>query len=142
MIKQYVQKTIIFMLMTALFACAGIHSGGKTSTPLAERVNQFLQASVDENWAIAYTYFDSAFRNSISKEAFAILPRGMKLKSYAVDEINVIESGVRAEVNVSETITVLPQGFTFKDIKKKQIWVTENGQWMLTEPPITNPMQK
>lgn len=142
MTKQYFQKTIIFLVIATMAACAGMPSGKKkNTTPLAERVNQFMQAMVDENWEVAYIHFDSAFRNSISEEIFKLYPRKMKLKSYAVDEINIFEDGRQAEVILSETLTV-PQGFTFKDVKKKQTWLIEDGQWVLLEPPTTNPMQK
>ena len=104
---------------------------------LEERVNHFMQAQVDKKWDSAYSFFDSSFREKLSRESYVHRSRKMFYKGFGIEPITLLPSGEEATVKV--TIDISFRGYDFKKAPQTQIWVKEKGEWFVKSEPSNNP---
>lgn len=122
------------LTLALLTGCAGLpHKTEDPATVLRTRSAACLQAKMDQDWASAYGFFDSTFKEEISPEYFEVLPKATETMGFSILDVTVSETGKTAEVRITEDIKI-PQGFTFPGVEKTQTWILERGKWMLVEP--------
>ena len=88
-----------------------------------------MQARIDGEWNKVYTFFDSSYRKTVSRESFVHTQRNILFKAFKVKEINVSPSENQATVKVR--IDIALQGVTFPDAPQTQYWIKESGEWFL-----------
>ena len=129
-------SVILVLALSLLTGCAGLsHKKEDPATVVRNRATAFLQAMTDKDWAAAYEFFESTFKDAVSPELFAVFPRDTEYTGFSVLDVTVSETGKTASVNVTLDIRMSPQGFTFDGIKKVQNWILQKGEWVLVEPP-------
>jgi hypothetical protein len=134
----------VIMLLVLSFALLVSVSTGYTASPpqgpeetLKKRVEGLMGARIQGNWAEVYDFYDSAFRETISREDFDNHPRNMLFKSFRIEEIEILPSGEEATVKVRMDFSA--RGYDFKDAPENQQWIKQEGQWFLKVRPRKNP---
>ena len=100
---------------------------------LEERVKNFMQAQVDKKWDSVYSFFDSSFREKISRESYVHRSRNTFYKGFGIESITMLPSGEQATVKV--TIDISFRGYDFKP-HQTQNWVKEKGEWFVKSDPL------
>jgi uncharacterized protein YchJ len=124
--------TRIFTLsLVAAFAafvcgCATLPSSKDEENALRDRVVQMMDAKIAGNWDRVYDFYDPASRPKASVEDGST-GKGVIFKGYAIEKIEILESGKEARVETRNDITM--QGFDFKDAPDVQRWVKVKGKW-------------
>ncbi len=121
------QALMLFIALLLMAGCATLQ--GKHGQGLEERVSEYMQAQIDRKCDEVYTFFDSSYRKTVSRESFAQTPRNIAFKAFKVEEIKISPSENQATVKVR--IEIEFQGFTFPDAPQTQNWIKENGDWFL-----------
>jgi hypothetical protein len=93
------------------------------------RVEDMMNARVNDDWGKVYGYLDSGYRNRVSKTNFLNIRREMDITSYKIESIEILPSGKEATVQVKQNISI--KVFDFKDQAEKQQWVKEGFSWNL-----------
>ncbi len=106
---------------------------------LMQAIVTFMDAMVEKNWKTAYLFFDSEFRRGVNDSTFINYPRKIEVKSYEIKSVELKPSLKEAVVVVLKDIS--QQGFTFKGIENRQLWIMEKGGWRILEPPPAPPSQ-
>ena len=138
-LRERFYKSILIFLLLLQAGCASIIQNEHTLSPeaskavLYERITAFMQAEVDKDWKIAYSFFYSLYKESVPQIMFANLPRDKELKAFTIESVDLSSSGNEGTVVIKEDISI--RGFVFKGIKKTQKWIRENNQWVLIEVP-------
>lgn len=124
--------TRIFMLsLVAAFVafvcgCATLSSSKDEENALRDRVVQMMDAKIAGNWDLVYDFYDPASRPKASVEDSSTA-KGVIFKGYAIEKIEILESGKEARVETRNDISM--QGFDFKDAPDVQRWVKVKGEW-------------
>jgi hypothetical protein len=117
-------------LTVIVFAgCASLSPTPATQETLEERVRQYMQAQIDGNWDLAYSFYDSSSRREIRRESYISRPRKLSYKGFEIEEITGLPSGDQATVKVK--IDLLYMGYNFKGAPQTQEWVKEKGAWFV-----------
>jgi hypothetical protein len=93
------------------------------------KVEDMMNARVNDDWGKVYEYLDSGYRNRISKTNFLNIRREMDITKYKIESIEILPSGKEATVLVKQDITI--KVFDFKDQPEKQQWVKDGFSWYL-----------
>jgi hypothetical protein len=144
----YNMKKLLFLCLSFFFVwgcMSNVNSSGKSSEDSVNRLSQtastFMQAMVDKNWDLAYSFFDSGFKQGVPIISFTNYPRQMEIKAFTIKSVEILPSGKEANVVVTEDIS--QKGFTFKGLEKTQRWIVEKRKWVLVEgPPASIPESK
>ncbi|MBC2714671.1 MAG: hypothetical protein HF978_05110 [Desulfobacteraceae bacterium] len=130
--RRFILCLICFMLVTLISACQLLHR-----TPPEEavrlRIEKFMNAKINKDWATAYTYFDSVYHEMVTKNQFERKISKMSFKGFTIESIKMDPSGDKATAIVKVDLNV--QGFDFKGNPETQIWVKEQWKWYLHVPP-------
>jgi hypothetical protein len=93
------------------------------------RVEEMMNARIDDDWGKVYDYLDSAYRNKMSKKNFLNIKREIDYTNYKIESIEILPSGKEAMAQVKQSISI--KVFDFKDQPEKQQWVKEGFSWYL-----------
>lgn len=133
------KRLIIFSLATCLFlflfaGCAVLSpkASDKKAT-LEERVQQYMQAQVDQQWNTAYSFLNASSRKQTAREEYINQTRKAAYTGFEIDEINVLPEGDTAKVKVRIDISFM--GFELKRAPHNQEWVKEKGAWYINIHP-------
>jgi len=96
---------------------------------LRTRVEEMMNAKINNDWDIVYKYLDSSYRKKTSEKAFLGINREIAYTNYSVQSIEVQPSKTDAMVIVKQDIKV--KMFDFKDQSDKQHWIKEGFNWYL-----------
>jgi hypothetical protein len=139
-----IQFTIIsffLIILTASISCAS-KSNEKLEETLRQRVESYMKASIEGDWASAYPFFESSYRKAVSEDQFTSKPRKVRTKGYTLKRIEMAPDGETAKIELSLDISF--QGYTFKDAPKTQTWIWEKGNWYIkiTDNAASPPLPK
>jgi hypothetical protein len=93
------------------------------------RVEEMMNARINDDWEKVYGYLDSGYQNRISKTNFLNIRREMDYIKYSIVSVEVQPSGREAVVQVKQDISI--KMFDFKDQPEKQQWVKDGFSWYL-----------
>jgi hypothetical protein len=121
---------ILMMMLSAVWLCSCSTLPFRSPEEnLRIRVDEMMNARVNDDWGKVYDYLDSGYRNRISKTNFLNIRREMDITSYKIESIEVLPSGKEATVQVKQNISI--KVFDFKDQVEKQQWVKDGFSWHL-----------
>jgi hypothetical protein len=109
--------------------CAAVSPLSTKQETLEERVQQYMQAQIDEKWDYAYSFFNASSREKITLERYVNQPRKLSYTGFEIEEITVLQSGDTAEVKVKIDLSFM--GYNFKGAPQTQNWVKETGAWFI-----------
>lgn len=104
---------------------------------LEERVKNYMQAQVDGKWDRVYSFLDSSYRKTVSRESFINRPQKLSYKGFSIEEITILPSGDQATVKVRIDISFM--GYDFNRAPRTQHWIKESGVWFITVESAQNP---
>jgi hypothetical protein len=126
------------LIVILLAGCAALSPLNTKQATLDERVKDYMQAQIDGKWNYAYSFFDSSFRETVSRENYLQQPKNRAYKGFAIEEITLFPSGDQATVKVMIDLSVM--GYVFPRAPQTQKWVKEDGGWFLK--PSETPSRK
>ena len=107
---------------------------------LEERAKNYMQAQIDGKWDRAYSFLDSSYRKTVSRESFINRPQKLSYKGFSIEEITILPSGDQATVKVRIDISFM--GHDFNRAPQTQHWIKESGVWFLKIEQQTTPFTK
>ena len=129
---QRVTKIFVFCVSVAFIAfacgCATLSSQKDEKNVLRGRVAQMMDAKIAGDWGLVYDFYASTARPKASTEE-STPARGVVFKDYVIENLEILESGDEARVEISYGISM--QGFDFEDAPEVQRWVKVKGRWYL-----------
>jgi hypothetical protein len=117
--------------------CAGLFSITVPQESLEERIKNYMQAQIDQEWDHAYEFFDSSSRRKIARESYVYRTRTLGYTGFRMEEINMLPSEDQATVKVR--IDVMAMSFNFRGVSQTQNWVKEKGGWFVKSEQQKNP---
>jgi hypothetical protein len=117
------------LIVILLAGCAALSSLNTKQETLEERVKNYMQAQIDGKWDHAYSFFDSSYREKVSRESYVQQTRKLSYKGFAIEEIAMTPSGDQATVKVKIDLSFM--GRVFPSAPQTQNWAKENGGWFL-----------
>jgi hypothetical protein len=124
--RRIFQNMVLFWLVLMVAGCSVFQTKSSTDN-LRQRVDGYMTAKINGNWAEVYDYLTPEYRQETTKEAFASMSRGMDFLSYTIDSIEIEPSGTEAVVSVKQDFKA--QIFSIKDDIHRQHWIYEKNQW-------------
>ena len=138
---QRVTKIFVFCVSVAFIAfacgCATLSSQKDEKNVLRGRVAQMMDAKIAGDWGLVYDFYASTARPKASTEE-STPARGVVFKDYVIENLEILESGEEARVEISNDISV--QGFDFKGAPEVQRWVKAKGKWYFGVKKGASPM--
>ena len=92
-----------------------------------------MQARVDSRGGDVYEFFDSGYKEAISRDHFLGMGSSMDFLAFKIESIEVAPSEKEATVMIRVDVEV--RGFTFKETPEKQTWVKEGRSWHIKIDP-------
>ena len=130
------KNTVVFVgllwVAVTLAGCA-LFSFTPPEEVLRERVTDYMQARVDCRWGDVYNFFDSEYKNILSRDQFLGMSGPLDFLAFKIESIEVAPS--EKEAIVMLRIDVEVRGFTFKDTPEKQTWVKDGRTWYIKISP-------
>jgi len=127
---QHVTRILVSSVLVTFIAfvcgCATLSSPKDEKDVLRDRVVQMMDAKIAGNWDLVFDFYDPASRPKTSGEGSSPAGKGI-FKDYAIENLEILESGEEARVEISNDISV--QGFDFKGAPEVQRWVKVKGKW-------------
>ena len=133
--RRTLAAAVWFLMVLLSVGCAALPTTKQET--LEERVHQFMQAQIDKKWDSVYSFFDSSFREKVSRESYVHQTRKMSYKGFGIESITMLPSGEQATVKVRIDISF--RGYDFKRAPQTQNWVKEKGGWFVKSEPSKNP---
>jgi hypothetical protein len=96
---------------------------------LRQRVDQLMNAKVDNDWEIVYDLMDSSYKKRMTKKNFLNMNREIQFSNYRFESLAVDPSGDTAVVRVKFDMSV--KVFDFENQIEDQQWIREKGNWYL-----------
>jgi hypothetical protein len=130
---QRVTKIFVFYVSVTFIVlscgCATLSSSKDEEDVLRDRVVRMMDAKIAGNWSLVYNFYAPASRPKTSTGGESIPARGIIFKDYVIKNMEILESGKEARVEISNDISM--SGFDFKDAPEVQHWVKVKGKWYL-----------
>lgn len=130
LVSVYLFSICFFVAVLGLSGC-GIHkTEEKSSTEeerLVTRVNQFMQAQIDDEWGIVYDLLDGDFRKAVSKKKFLKESRDVEFGKYSIDKIEIASDHKSANVRIISDF--IAKNYKFADKLSTHRWVFEEDNW-------------
>jgi len=126
------------MLTFTFSGCASLQKNSPEDA-LKTRVEAFMNAKIAGDWEKAYSYFESSYRERVSKENYVRRAAAVVIKKFSIESIEIDPTGKKATVMIKSDITM--QGLEFKDNVSTKKWVKEGSTWYLQMThPDKNPL--
>ena len=129
---QRVTKIFVFYVSVTFIAfvcgCATLSSPKDQNDVLRDRVVRMMDAKIAGNWGLVNDFYAPTSRPKASTEE-STPARGVVFKGYVIENLEILESGEEARVEISYDISM--QGFDFEDAPEVQRWVKVKGKWYL-----------
>lgn len=129
--KPALELTLLIFSVTLIIS--GCIDGGDPVKKIEKRVNALMTAKVNGNWQEVYPFFDANYKSKIPESRFQ-RPRSIKILEYSIDSIQLGPEKKSANVLVIYSM-MIQTGATVDNIKDKQSWILENGEWVLAAEP-------
>jgi hypothetical protein len=107
-------------------ACAGLPFKSPEEA-LRHRVDQLMNAKVNNDWEIVYDLMDSSYKKRMTKKNFLNMNREIQFSNYRFESLAIAPSGDTALVRVKYDMSV--KVFDFEDQVEEQQWIREKGKW-------------
>ena len=121
---------LLILMVTAICMCACSTLPFRSSEDsLRTRVEEMMNARINDEWDKVYDYLDPGYRNRISKTNFINIRREMDFTKYSIISVEVQPSGKEAFVQIKQDMSM--KVFEFKDQPEKQHWVKDGFSWYL-----------
>jgi hypothetical protein len=120
---------LIMMFVTIWMSSCSTLPFQSSEDALRKRVEEMMNARIDDDWEKIYGYLDPAYRSKVSKKNFLNIKRDMDYTKYSISSIEIQSSGIEAIVQVKQDINV--NVFNFKDKAETQHWVKDGFSWYL-----------
>ena len=128
---------LIFLLTSGAIAmncqlaeCADTADTGVDT--LRKQVEKCWNAKMENDWAAVYDMFDSSFKEKLDKASFLGRPK-ISLSQYEIVDIQVVEPNSKGIATINYKVNQM--GFAF-DMKTKEEWIVENGEWKKVFKPL------
>lgn len=118
----------VIAAMVLMQACAALQFKSPEEA-LRQRVDEMMNAKVNNDWEIVYDLMDSSYKKRMTKRNFLNLNREMQFSNYRFDSLTIDSSGDTATVRVKYDMSV--KVFDFEDQVEEQQWIREKGKWYL-----------
>jgi hypothetical protein len=96
---------------------------------LRQRVDQMMNAKVDNDWGTVYDLMDSTYKKRMTRQNFLNLNREIQFSNYRFESLVIDPSGDTAAVRVKYDMSV--KVFDFEDQVEEQQWIREKGKWYM-----------
>jgi len=108
--------------------CATLSSPKDEENVLRDRVVRMMDAKIAGDWGLVYDFYAPTSHPKASTGE-STPARGIFFKGYVIENLEILESGEEARVEISYDISM--QGFDFEDAPEVQRWVKVKGRWYL-----------
>lgn len=120
-------STLLFFSLAVL--TLSLAKSEDATAVLLERVKALWEAKIEGNWEKVYSFTTDEFRRSVSLEEFKKNRGDVIIATFAIKNIQLDKGGNRAQVDLEYTAIV--SAFPFKNLKAKEEWILDNGQWRI-----------
>jgi hypothetical protein len=133
-------KWIIVFCCTAMICACAAAPIRENNTPdaLMETVRMVWDAKQNREWGKVYDATDLQFKQKKTRDEF-IRTSNLIVKKYTILAVEVDKSGRKGTSEVS--FETFQMGYNF-DVKIKEPWVFEDGQWRMQKSDMINPFTK
>ncbi len=126
--KHWMLVLLMILMMLGMSSCATFPFRSSEEA-LRSRVEEMMNARMDDDWEKVYTYLDPAYQRRISKKDFMNIRREMDYTRYSIESIEIGPSGNDAVVKVRQDVNV--KIFDFKNQSETQNWIKDGWTWYL-----------
>jgi hypothetical protein len=126
--KRWISLLILMVVAICMCSCSTLPFRSSEDS-LRIRVEEMMNARINDDWEKVYGYLDPGYRNRISKTNFVNIRREMDFTKYSIISVEVQPSGKEAFVKIKQDMSV--KVFEFKDQPEKQHWVKDGFSWYM-----------